>query len=142
MNNYKLTLCDGTSIVLYLVTDAELEVLRKILHPTVKVEPLERGGLKHGFQRRAIMPNIVLKWNNTSGRENCPLCGDELSASWGMHPFIEGSWTPICLDCLIVENTLLSYLHSILSPMTMDILDHMAKVWAHQEIPEHIGEPW
>ena len=56
------------------------------------------------------------------------MCGDEMKAGWGMHPFIEGTWTPICLDCLMVEDILLSYLHTLLSPMTLDILDHMNEI--------------
>ena len=43
--------------------------------------------------------SIVLKWNNTCCSTPCPHCGEWFKPSWGFFPFIEGTWTPVCLEC-------------------------------------------
>lgn len=43
--------------------------------------------------------SIVLKWNNTCCNAPCPVCDEGFKPSWGFWPFLEGTWTPVCLDC-------------------------------------------
>ena len=49
----------------------------------------------------AKRPQLVMKDNNTSGKDPCALCGRWEEAPVGPAIFVEGTWNIVCYDCAL-----------------------------------------